>query len=198
LQGAADCALDPLRRLQQLVQPDAGVDAHGVEHMDQVLGADVAGGPRRKRAAAQAGDGAVEIGDAFGQRRQHVGKTAAAGVVEVAGDAVHGDGPLRRPQQRGDVSRVGHAGGIGEGHPFHAGFDGLVGEIDYANGIDVPLVGAAPGGAKRQANVHAVGLGALGQGLAVPHALLDRAVHVLVLEGLAGHHHQLHAVYFGC
>src|SRR5262245_7688792 len=40
------------RREQQLLQVDAGLEPHLVEHRDEVLGGDVAGRSRRERAAA--------------------------------------------------------------------------------------------------------------------------------------------------
>ena len=55
----ADDVLGETRDLDQLVEIDAGLDAHFVQHEHQVLGADIAGGTfvRGERAATQAGDG---------------------------------------------------------------------------------------------------------------------------------------------
>ena len=64
-------------------QVDAGVDAHVVQHVHDLLGGHVAGRAGRVRAAAEPADARVELGDAELQRGQDVGQRGAPGVVEV-------------------------------------------------------------------------------------------------------------------
>src|SRR5205814_5716832 len=75
-----------LRKAGAIDQPfevDAGLDAHLVEQIYEVLGGDVAGRARRIGAAAQPADRALELGDANLDRRQVVGEAGAARVVGV-------------------------------------------------------------------------------------------------------------------
>src|SRR5207344_841250 len=58
-QSAADDLLHAPRDGEQAVEVDAGLDTHGVKAVDEVLGADVAGGAGSEGAAAQPADRAV-------------------------------------------------------------------------------------------------------------------------------------------
>src|SRR5438477_7820570 len=113
-QRAADDFLDALGHGHELVEVDPGGDAHRVEAVDQVLAADVAGGARRERAAAETADRAVEVRDAALERGQDVRDRQRARVV-----GVQGPFDTRKPRQQvlehaADLPRVGHAGRVGE------------------------------------------------------------------------------------
>ena len=71
--------------LDQLVEIDAGLDAHLLAHEHEILGADIAGGAlvRGERAAAEAGDGGIEDRHAHLQPGIGVGDAHAARVVQV-------------------------------------------------------------------------------------------------------------------
>jgi len=69
---------------------DAGAHAHAVEREDEVLRGEVAGGAGRVGAAAEAGDGRIEIADAALEADEHVGERGAARVVQVQGEAIGG------------------------------------------------------------------------------------------------------------
>lgn len=90
------------------VQIDSGMDAESVQHPQQVFRGQVSGGAVGVGAVADAAGGAVELGDARGERGMHVGKGLPVGVVEVRGDPLRGDAhPLPRPgvPGRGRVCR---------------------------------------------------------------------------------------------
>src|SRR5580692_3225502 len=70
---------------QQLLQVDAGLDAHLVKHRDEVLGGDVAGRAGRERTAAELAEARLEGLAAGVERGEHVGQSLTAGVVEVRG-----------------------------------------------------------------------------------------------------------------
>ena len=55
-QVAAHHAAQPLADADQLIEVDARVDAHALEHVDEILGGDVAGGARREGTATEAAD----------------------------------------------------------------------------------------------------------------------------------------------
>ncbi len=81
-------------------QVDAGLDAHLVQHRDEILGGDVAGGPRRDRAAAELAEARLEALHPGLQRGQHVGQALAAGVVEVGGQLDARQASSRRRRTR--------------------------------------------------------------------------------------------------
>src|SRR5690606_13492227 len=85
-QAAAHDALGDRARLDELVQIDAGGDAHAVQHVHQIFGGQVAGGARGVGAATEAGDRRVERVDAAFQPDQRVGQGRAARVVQVQGE----------------------------------------------------------------------------------------------------------------
>src|SRR4051812_44598717 len=60
------------------VEVQAGAHAGLLEHVDQLLGGDVAAGARRERAAAEPADRGVQLGDTGLQRGQRVGLAGAA------------------------------------------------------------------------------------------------------------------------
>ncbi len=82
-------------------QVDAGLDAHLVQHRDEVLGGDVAGRARRHRAAAELAEARLEAVDPGLERRQHVREPLAARVVEVRGQLAP-----RRRARRGPARRT--------------------------------------------------------------------------------------------
>ena len=61
----------------------SGLVAHGLQHVDGVLAADVAGRPRGIWAATQPAQRAIETRDALLNGRQNIGQPHSAGVVEV-------------------------------------------------------------------------------------------------------------------
>src|SRR5690606_38170122 len=81
--SAAQVGRNPLADVDHGVEIDAGLDAHAVQHVDDVFGGDVAGGAFGVGAAAQPGHGGVEDGDAGLQRGEYVGEGLTVGVVEV-------------------------------------------------------------------------------------------------------------------
>src|SRR5215813_9959341 len=58
---AAHHRLDVSGHGDQAVEVDSGLDPHGVKAVDEILGADIAGGAGGEGAAAQAADRAVEM-----------------------------------------------------------------------------------------------------------------------------------------
>src|SRR5689334_14633563 len=70
-------------RDHQLVEVDAGANAHRLEHEHEVLGDHVAARARRERAAAEAAERAVEGAHAFFVGGESVGESKPARVVEM-------------------------------------------------------------------------------------------------------------------
>lgn len=68
---------------QQALQVDAGIAAHGLEHVNGVFAADIAAGSGRVGATAQATQRSIETIDAGLHGRQHIGQAHASGVVKV-------------------------------------------------------------------------------------------------------------------
>src|SRR4051794_9539486 len=111
-QGPTHEALGLAGGFEHRVEVDAGVDTHVLDHVHEVLGADVAGRARRVRAAAEPTDGGVVVGDTELQRREHVGQPGAPGVVEVQVERGVGEGHPGLADQRLHPARRGHARGV--------------------------------------------------------------------------------------
>src|SRR3990170_269475 len=112
LHRMADDLGQPARDRDQRVEVHAGLDPHLVQHVHHVLGGDVAGGPRRVGAAAQAADGAVEPVDADLERREDVRRRHAARVVQVQAEVDVGKPVAQARQPVVDEDRVRHARGV--------------------------------------------------------------------------------------
>src|SRR6266540_5287913 len=82
-QRTSEHTLDVAARLEQRLDVDARLDAHLVQHRDQVLRRDVAGGAGRDGAAAELAEARLEALDPGVQRGQHVSQPLTARVVEV-------------------------------------------------------------------------------------------------------------------
>lgn len=122
--------------------------AHGFEHEDEILGDDVARGARREGAAAEAGEGRVEGGDADIEAGDDVGEAEAARVVEVeAGEILGADGGVDGADECFDLGGVGVAGGVREADFMGAGGHEGFGEFDDLGLGDGAFEGAAEGGA---------------------------------------------------
>jgi len=87
-QAAARDRLGDAAGFDQLLEVDAGLDAQAVQHVDEILGREVARGTRRVRAAAEASDGGVEVADPLVQADERVGEGRAPRVVQVQGELV--------------------------------------------------------------------------------------------------------------
>src|SRR5687767_1991479 len=73
-----------LARRHQLVEVDAGLHAHRLEHEHQVFGDDVAARAGRERAAAEPAKRTVEMAHAFLVSGERIGQAQAAGVVQMS------------------------------------------------------------------------------------------------------------------
>src|SRR4051812_2258242 len=82
-QAPTDHGLCHAPGFDQLVEIDAGLDAHAVQHVDEIFGGQVAGGTRSVGAAAQASDCGIEIANAELQPHERVGERRAASVMKM-------------------------------------------------------------------------------------------------------------------
>src|SRR3954469_19196360 len=147
-QRPAEHALGLARGLEQAIQVDPGLDAHLVQHRDEVLRGDVAGRARRDRAAAELAEARLEAVAAGLQRGEDVGQALAARVVEVRGQLdVVAERVARRGEELAHLARVGHAGRVAEADLARAGGDEPLGDLEDAFAGDVALVGISEGDA---------------------------------------------------
>ena len=86
-----DDALRHLPRFDQALEVDPGLDAHAVEHVDEVLRRDVARRAGRVRAAAEAPHRRIEVADPHLEPDEDVGERRAARVVHVHRDLLARD-----------------------------------------------------------------------------------------------------------
>src|SRR5919197_1063367 len=105
-----------LARRKQLVEINAGRDAHRLEHEDQVFGDHVAARARCERAAAEAAERAVEMSHPFLVRGERVGEAKAARVVEVRALQLFTDALFYPAEEAAHLRRVRVADRIGECH----------------------------------------------------------------------------------
>ena len=186
-QRAAEDRGDVAGRGQQRLEVDAGVDAHLVQHRDEVLRGDVARGAGRDGAPAELAEARLEGLAAGFERRQDVREALAARVVEVGGQLDLGPElgacVLEEPAH---LARVGHPGRVAEPDLLGPGVAQSARDPEHARLGDVALVGAAEADADHPLAAQARLAGAAEHALEAAERLLDRAVDVLAVVRLAG------------
>ena len=136
-----------------VLEIDAVLDAQTVEHPDEVLGGEVAGGRLGVRAAAQPTGRRVDGGDPAAQRGEGVGQRLAVGVVEVHGELVDADpGGDARVQHGVDVAGGAGADRVAEGDLRAPALEEPGGHRGDLGGRDRALPGIAP--AHRHVTAH--------------------------------------------
>src|SRR5437868_567709 len=125
---------------------DAGRDAHGLEHEDQVLGHDVARGAGGIGTAAQAAERGVERAHALFEGGQAVREAEPARVVHVGRAGLVADLGAQALEEAAHLGRVRIAHGVGQARLVGAGRDALRGQPDHVVLGHLALQRAAEGG----------------------------------------------------
>ena len=178
-----------------MLHVDAGVDAQAIKQVKHVLGGNVAGGALGVRAAAQAGDRAVEYGNAFQQAGVDIGQGLAVGVVEVPGELFARDVTTDHLEQAASLPGGASADGVAQRDFVAAHGEQLAGHRSDLLGCDFALIGAAKHAGDIAAHADAVGLGRVHYWDEALQTLGDGAVDVALGESLGGrgeHCHFLH------
>ena len=161
----ADLLADPAAGLDQRAEVVAVLEAGALQHIDQVLGGDVAGGGGRERAAAEAAATGVEHLDAGFNRGAGVGQASATGVVEMHPQPDVRRGLAHRLDPPAHGPGISDADGVDQRDLRHAQRAGLAGQGDDLVLADLALERTAErdreGDADRRS---ALGLPALGDG----------------------------------
>src|SRR5438874_2012224 len=139
---APEQVLDGPRGLDQLPQLDPGIDAHLVQHRDQVLGGDVPRRPRRDRAAAKLAERRLERVHALLEGGEDIGEALAAGVVEVRGELDRGQPLARAGEKVAHLAWVGHPGRVAERDLLAAGLGQPRGDPEHSRRRHLALVRA--------------------------------------------------------
>src|SRR5919112_6043260 len=142
---ASEDALHVAAGREQQIEVDSGLDAHLVQHRQQVLGRDV---PRRagwNRAPAELAEARLEAVDARVECGDDVGEALAARVVEVRSELHPGEAVACGAKEVADLARIGHPGGVAEAELVCAGGGDPLGQVEHAIRIDMSLIGAAEG-----------------------------------------------------
>jgi hypothetical protein len=191
----ADERGQPPRGVDHARQVDAGVVAHELQRMHDLLAADIAGGARRIGAAADAADRCVEAARAGVDARQHVRQPHAARVVEVQREPGGGPALHEGARERMHLPRIRHAGGVAQRDAARAQ---LVHEArapaEHVRLGHVALDRAAEAARQRHVDRHARlprerrHLGQRAERLLAQHAQVGQVV------ALAGRHDQVHLV----
>src|SRR5439155_21536494 len=169
-----------------LGQVDAGLDAHAVEHVEQVLGGQVPARSGRVGTAPEAARRAVDGGDARLQGGEHVGEGRAPRVVEVDGEGAGGHDLFQPAHDVGHLGRNADADGVADGDLVAPGLEQPPRHLCHLFRLHLSLVRAAEAGGYVAAHPEPV-LRRLGHELRESlEALVDRRVDVLLVEGLAG------------
>ena len=112
---ALQLAFHDLARGHKSIQIDAGLHPLRFEHEHQILGHDVAAGPRCIGASAKTAQAGVEFAHAGIQGCEHIGEAQATGVVEVGAHRhVLADRAVKLGEQIADLFRIGVADRVGD------------------------------------------------------------------------------------
>ena len=139
-----DLVADPSCCLDQLVKVVAGREASAFQHIDQVLGGDVAGRTGREGAAADAAGGGVEDVDPGLDPGVGVGQAGVAGVVEMQAQGGVGGGLAGGLDFSRHAPRIADADGVGQGDLLDAEGGDAGDQIADLLHRDLAVEGAAP------------------------------------------------------
>lgn len=177
---------DALARSDQCVDVDTGMDAQAVEQVEHVLAGHVAAGALGIGTAAEAGHRAVEHVDAFQQARVDVRQRLAVGVVEVPGQLVARDVAADHLEQGTGLAGGAGADGVAERDLVAAHLEQLASHRGDLLRRHLAFVGAAEHAGHVTAHTDTLLAGGVHHRHEALEALGDRAVDVLLREGLAG------------
>ena len=165
---------------------DSGLDARTVEHVDQVLGRDIAGRRRGEGAATNAADAGVERTDPGLDCRLGVGEPRVSRVVKVAAQRNAGRCFVDRRHALMDLRRHTHTDGIGEGDLAGLGDGGYLRYLGDALGRDFSFIWAAEGGTDGDAARRSCIAGQCRDLVPGGECFFDAGALVAPVEGLAG------------
>ena len=131
---------------QQTVHVHSGMDTQFRQQIDRIFGCQAAGRARVVGVPAQAGDGGVEGTYAVLKCFHHVGDAKAKGVVEVAGNNIHGHFDRTGTQQFADGRRCAGAGGVDQADLPAAHVVEVLDLAHHFSGCDRPTEGAIDNG----------------------------------------------------
>ena len=101
-------------------QIDAGLEAHPVEHMNEVFRADITRRARREGAPADSAEGSVEAVRARMKCCQNVRQARATGIMKMKREFEAGEFQRHATDEIEHLPWIGHAGGVGKGHAREA------------------------------------------------------------------------------
>src|SRR5579863_7339165 len=107
---------DKVRNVQQSLQVNTGLNAHLAQHVDEVLGSDIACRPRSEGAAAESTDRRIEGTDTSIEGRHDVGKPKSTRIVEMCADLEVGVSMADPREGLEDLLRVGNSDRVAERH----------------------------------------------------------------------------------
>ena len=182
---SADEALGHPPGFDQSIEVDAGRDPHSVEHVDEILGRQIAGRARRVGASSEPADARVEIANTDFQSNEDVGKRRPARVVHVHGELLGADGANHELENPMRMTRSTDPDRVAERNLIAAHPEKALDELEGSTRIDVALVRAAPHGRHVSANPEAGGARGQGRFFEGRERLVDALVHVLSIVRLA-------------
>src|SRR6266853_1833176 len=183
---APEDAADELAGPQDLRQVDTGFDAQAVEHVDHVLGRDVAGRAPGVGAAAETRHRAVEGSHARFERGVDVRERLPVGIVVVAGESADRDPFCYRLDHRADAPGRSDSDRVAERDLVAAHLVEFFRERRDRPGLHFAFVGAARCTGDVAANAHLACPGSLDDRREALEALRDAAVDVLPAERFGG------------
>src|SRR6185312_1409173 len=182
----AELLRQPPARFHQLVEIDAGFDAHALQHICDVFAGHVAGRAFCVGAAAGTGDRTVHHAYTFFEAHEDVRKRLVVGVMEVHGQRLHRDFVRHRVQHCAGFHRRTDTDGIAQRNFVAAKLVQAFRNTHHIADGHLALIWAAEYGGHVAAHPNAFGAGALQHRAEPFDGFVDRGVDVLLVEGFAG------------
>src|ERR1022692_37 len=118
---------------------DAGHGAEGVQRLERVLRADVAGGARSERTTPNTANRTVEAAYAGGERRDDIGNAEPTRVVHMEGHTIDWRRGGNQRAHRGDINRGCHADRVCDAHLDHTAGHQVGAQFDNPSRCDLAL-----------------------------------------------------------
>src|SRR5260370_35941110 len=104
---------------QQHIKVDAGLDAHLMQHMDEVFGRDIPGGPWNERAAPDAAKRGIEVRDSRLQPHEGICQAHIARIVQVKTPRHLWKAPFHCADLLPDLEGAGRSTSVSQGDPAY-------------------------------------------------------------------------------
>lgn len=176
--GLAEMSTQPPTSLNELVQVEASLDAHSVQHVDNILGGHIARGTGSIGAPTEATHTSVNRGDPKPKSDKNVGQGLTISVVEVDSEMLGGNELGHLIEKGSSGAGRANTSSVAEHNLIAAQVVEAASDLSHLDGVDRAIVGISKNGRDAATDTHAISVSTSDYRLEALNAFLDAAVDI--------------------